>query len=165
MLKDIMDEPKRFIGKVLRQNKKHLRQAKKTPFAKKRWRRKLGINGRGEYIERILKGVENYKKEEGYISEYMKGLASGEIRGLDGVDLEVTLEEYRKFWRQKRGSTAKSPFGLHIRHFKAALTDEDLLDIHRWLITVTLKYGFVTERWKLTLQLMLEKDAGTPSGT
>ena len=75
-VKEVVEDPRRLMRKILRQNKRQLRQTKRTPFAKKRWRRKLEIDGRGEYVERILAGKAKCKKEEEYMRKYIKGLAS-----------------------------------------------------------------------------------------
>jgi len=63
---------------------------------------------------------------------------------------------------KKRESTATSPFGLHIGHYKIACDDDEILEIHRKLLLLPFIHCFVPDRWTSTVQCMLEKDPGRP---
>ena len=161
-LKEVVDKPKDLFRRLLGRNEKHLGQAKNTPFAHGRYRKKLKKDGSGKFVDAILAGEADTKKMDKWIAEYVKGLASGDMRAVEKVTVEVELAEYQQFWRKKRETTATSPFGLHIGHYKAVLGEEDLLEIQRWLMVTPYTHGFVPKRWRSTVQLMLEKDTGTP---
>ena len=63
-------------------------------------------------------------------------------------------------WRKKRESTATSPFGLHVGHFKVGLDEEDIAEVHREMMIIPFQIGYAPKRWRKTVQLMLEKDKG-----
>ena len=75
---------------------------------------------------------------------------------------KLTLEEYKQFWRKKKEATVTSPFGLHVGHYKAALQQEEILNVHRLLLLIPFQTGLVPYRWKKTVQTLLEKDPGHP---
>ena len=74
----------------------------------------------------------------------------------------ISLEDYKKFWKRKREETATSPFGLHVGHYKAATQKEEILNVHRIMLMIPFQTSLVPNRWKKTVQTMLEKDPGHP---
>ena len=94
--------------------------------------------------------------------QYIKGLHVKDMTILDSVKKEISPEEYKAFWKKKRENTVTSPFGLHVGHYKAICEDENLLEVHRLLLCHSFLYSFVPERWSSTVQVMLEKDPGSP---
>ena len=150
-------------GKLLERNAKHLQQAQNTPFAKGDLWEAIGWSAEGSVIEEILHTgrIEEAELEE--VSEiYVRGLQVKDMSILESVKKEISIEEYKSFWKKKRESTVTSPFGLHIGHYKAACDNEDILEVHRLLLCLPFIYGFVPDRWNATVQLMLEKDPGRP---
>ena len=55
-----------------------------------------------------------------------------------------------------------SPYGLHIGHYKAAMKNDDILSVHMSLMVIPFEFSFAPIRWRKTVQLMLEKNCGTP---
>ena len=47
---------------------------------------------------------------------------------LYSVEVNVTIEQYGRFWKKKQETTATSPFGLHIGHYRS-ITKESEIDI------------------------------------
>ena len=80
------------------------------------------------------------------------------------MNTEITFEDYKEFWKKKRESTATSPFGLHIGHYRSALgiQSTDILEVHHKLLVISFKFAYVPERWSKTVQVLLEKDSGRP---
>ena len=93
---------------------------------------------------------------------YLECLQTKDLTKLDMVGLNLTLEEYMNFWKKKRETTATSPFGLHIGHYKAALHKPVILNVHRIMLIIPFKTGMVPIRWRRTVQTMLEKEPGSP---
>ena len=148
---------------ILERNRRHLQQARKTPFADSVLGRLLKMDGMGDIADEILMGGNNYDKPtEEWLQHYIKHMAVGDIETLETVNPMITEEEYKKFWRKKRESTATSPFGLHVGHYKAAVESSTLVKIQRYLMVLPFEMGFVPIRWRRTVQLMLEKDPGRP---
>jgi len=78
------------------------------------------------------------------------------------VNTEISLTDYREFWKNKRETTVTSPFGLHIGHYKSVLENEDILEIHRKMLVLPFRHAMIPERWARTVQILLEKDQGSP---
>ena len=80
----------------------------------------------------------------------------------DTVNTDINIDEFKRYWIKKRESTATSPYGLHIGHYKSVVNDENILEVHRKLLLIPFQYAFVPQRWAQTVQIMLEKDSGKP---
>ena len=150
--------------KLLQRNKKHLGQAKKTPFAQKPWSAKLKWDGTGDLGRDILSGdILNQQKFSSTVQLYFESLKTNRMSSkIKTVRASLSLEEYKKFWRKKREDTVTSPFGLHVGHFKAAVQREEILNVHRIMLLIPFQTSLVPYRWKKTVQTMLEKDPGQP---
>ena len=163
MDKTEIDEGDTLHEVILSRNETHLRQARNTPFAETNLGKKMKWDGTGKIVDTILDG--DWTNDEGYhewIELYIKGLATDNLETLNSIDTEITEEEYKKFWKRKRETTATSPFGLHIGHYKAGITVDIICEIQRHLMLIPFQIGFTPNRWKKTVQLMLEKDKGRP---
>ena len=148
--------------KILERNKIHLHQAKDTPFASSKLGKLLKFDGSGPLTEELLTGKADDMGLELVSKQYLEGLTVKTIKTLEKVDVEISIEDYKRFWTKKRESTATSPFGLHIGHYKIACGDDEILEIHRRLLILPFMYCFVPDRWTSTVQCMLEKDPGRP---
>ena len=93
---------------------------------------------------------------------YLESLQMRDLRKMDVINPTLTLEEYRAFWKKKREKSVTSPFGLHVGHYKAALYNLWILEVHRVLLLVPFQTGIAPRRWRRTVQLMLEKEPGSP---
>ena len=149
---------------LLRRNRKHLSQAQQTPFAQGPWSQKLKWDGTGEFGQDILEGrVKFNDRRYRNFQVYFETLATYHMRFKQhSIVAQLSLEDYRKFWKKKREDTVTSPFGLHIGHYKASLQKESLLDVHRLMLLIPFQTGLVPSRWRKTVQTMLEKDPGQP---
>ena len=149
---------------LLRRNKDQLRQAANTPFGDGPLGKLLKADGSGDIADRILEGLpipEAVEYDE-TIQAYLEGMAVSKVSILDSVKTDLTTEQYANFWKNKRETTATSPFGLHIGHFKSVVPYEDILNIHLQLLVIPFQKAYVPTRWAKTVQIMLEKDQGRP---
>ena len=98
------------------------------------------------------------------IQKYIEGMAVSDPSIIASVDTEITLEQYKAFWKSKRETTATSTFGLHIGYYKSVLDSEytDILEIQHKLLIIPFKYAMIPLRWAKTVQVLLEKDSGRP---
>ena len=149
---------------LLKRNRKHLGQAKRTPFARGKWSQQLKWDGTGELGRDILNGsILNKAKFDRTVQLYFESLQTRRFaEPLKIITPYLSIEEYKKFWKKKREETVTSPFGLHIGHFKAALQKEEILNVHRIMLLIPFQTAIVPHRWKKTVQTMLEKDLGNP---
>ncbi len=162
--KQVLEDEKSIHTQLLRRNKKHLTQAKNTPFARGRMARALRWDGTGDLGRDILSGdILNQERFSRTIQLYLESLKVNRMsRELPMVKPHLSLEEYAIFWKKKREDTVTSPFGLHIGHYKAALQNKNILNVHRIMLLIPFQTAVVPSRWKKTVQTMLEKDPGNP---
>ena len=119
--------------KLLERNKKHLGQVRRTPFARGSLAKKLKWDGTGDLGKDILSGdILNQRKFSETVQLYFESLRASRMgRTLKKVKAELSLAEYKHFWKKKKEETVTSPFGLHIGHYKAAIEQDDILNVHR----------------------------------
>ncbi len=162
--KETVEEARSIHDHLLRRNITHLSQAKHTPFAKGPLARALKWDGTGDLGRDILSGdILNQARFSSTVQLYFESLRTRNFaKDLDIVKPTLSLKEYRQFWKRKKESTVTSPFGLHIGHFKAAIEKPDILNVHRIMLLIPFQTGLVPNRWKKTVQMMLEKDPGHP---
>ena len=148
---------------LLNRNSKHLSQASMTPFAQGALRKNLKWDSTGKLAEGMLTGsVLNDQRFTTAMQLYLECLKTRDLSRLNTITPSLDLEEYAIFWKKKRETTVTSPFGLHIGHYKAALHNYKILNVHRALLLIPFKTGMVPSRWRRTVQTMLEKEPGAP---
>ena len=76
---------------------------------------------------------------------------------LQKLKAELSLAEYKRFWKKKKEETATSPFGLHIGHYKAATEKEEILNVHRIMLLLPFQMALVPHRWKKQYRQRLKK--------
>ena len=148
---------------LLQRNKQHLQQAAMTPFATGELADAIHSDGSGEAANRIISGyeIEELHNKETIVKKYVQELAAADPHILNTVKVEIQHEEFKRFWINKRESTATSPFGLHIGHYKSVVNDEEILEVHRKLLMLPFKYAIIPQRWAKTIQIMLKKTQGS----
>ena len=149
---------------LLERNESHLQQANMTPFAQGDKSIYLGDHGEGEFTQRVLNGeyLHELESSEEVMKAYLEGLAYGTLDIPESVDVTLELKEYKKFWKKKKEITVTSPYGLHIGHYKAVLEEDDILECHMALMMIPFRFAYAPKRWTSTVQIMLEKNPGTP---
>ena len=162
--KTILDKEQEVHKALLKRNQKHLAQAKNTPFATGILAQQLKWDGTGDMGADILSGdILNKAQFEETVQRYFECLQTSKMsQKLVQVKSEISLNEYKTFWKKKKEETATSPFGLHVGHYKAAIQREEILNVHRILLIIPFQTSMVPNRWKKTVQTMIEKDPGHP---
>ena len=164
--KVVLSEANEVEDHLLTRNWKHLRQAKATPFADGTMGDLLNFDGTGEVADKIVNGEDFPELESmsNVVQKYIKGMSVSDPSITDSVDVNITLEEYQHFWKHKRESTVTSPYGLHIGHYRSVLQkeSEDIMEVHRKLLVIPFKFAMIPDRWAQTIQILLEKDSGSP---
>ena len=93
---------------------------------------------------------------------YLESIKVNDLSRLNRIKPTLLLEEFYNFWKKKQESTVTSPFGLHVGHYKAAMLNLKILEVHRRLLLTPVQTGQVPKRWTCTVQTILEKDTGAP---
>ena len=149
--------------KLLARNKRHLQQASVTPFTKGELSKMLGPDGSTEACDDILNGMWVPPEHcEEIIKTYVSALATDKHTRENELETKITTEDYHSFWSKKRESTATSPMGLHVGHFKVSLDNPNIANVHRTMMELPFQFGFAPKRWCSSVQLMLQKDPGHP---
>jgi hypothetical protein len=79
-------------------------------------------------------------------------------------DIKTTMsdEDIRRGISKWKESTSTSPSGRHLGHYKALIQDTTLLTCMTQFMHVAIKSGISISRWSNAINVMLEKDAGSP---
>lgn len=78
------------------------------------------------------------------------------------VDPWLTESEFKKIFQRTRESTASSPSGTHVEHYKAATLVPQLCIMYANLISLPFVYGFSHHRWQKSLHAMIPKLPNAP---
>ena len=162
--KIVFDTSDEVEAHILQRNKSHLQQAYDTPFAGGAMAEYLDKHGDSDFANRVLEGEFLHEVQDGdpVMKAYLETLQYPRANSENSVDTNITLQQYKEFWKNKRETTVTSPYGLHIGHYKSVLNEEDILELHLELMTLPFKYSFAPKRWCKTVQVMLEKNPGSP---
>ena len=76
------------------------------------------------------------------------------------VQVTISKEDFKKYWRGSKETTSSSYSGLHFGHSKAAASDDWLTENHAMFIQLICQTGTHLTRWSTGLTVMLEKIAG-----
>ena len=71
-----------------------------------------------------------------------------------------TKEDFQLFWKKCNERTSSSISGLHYGHYKAAVDNNHLSELHAMQMQVIAKVGHTLSCWQKGLSCMLEKVMG-----
>ena len=161
--KQILTKRDDIHAALLNRNARHLEQASETPFGKGSLRKHLKWDGTGILAERMISGdILNDRIFRPAMQLYLESIRVKDLTQLNIVRPRIHLEDYANFWKKKRENTVTSPYGLHVGHYKAAITKPSILEVHRKLLLIPFQTGMVPVRWRKTVQTMIEKEPGAP---
>jgi hypothetical protein len=72
----------------------------------------------------------------------------------------ITPQAFQESYKVAKETTSSSPSGRHIGHYKAAVKDPSLLELHAAMMSIPFQVSIVPERWKTVTDIMMEKSAG-----
>jgi hypothetical protein len=78
------------------------------------------------------------------------------------INLEITNSDIVKGFTSWKEATTTSPSGRHLGHYKALITDPILLDCLRKFLNIAISRGIAIPRWCKAVNVMIEKDPGSP---
>ena len=76
------------------------------------------------------------------------------------VDIVVTVDDFKHYWRRAKERTSSSHSKLHFGHYKLAAFSDYLSEVHALKLSLISKTGSAPQRWARGLSVMLEKIAG-----
>ena len=158
-------ESERIEELLLERNAEHLRQSTvdETPFAVPPLNGLFGLYGTNEKADALLRGQMDTRNlplsEEAKLwlqsLQYDNGMP-------EEVDVEISPETFRTITRKCNPRTAASPSGFGYAVWRANGRSDIGCRVHSRLMSIPFERGFAPQRWKKCLEIMLEKEAGSP---
>ena len=145
----------------------HYQQATTTPLGSGYLAKLLGTAGLTEAGQQIIDGT----LFEGFddtncpeLSTFLAQLAMPEeIKNLEPIKTEISLDEYKKGFRSWKECTSTSPSGRHLGIYKALLHSDIITSDMCTMLNVAIRLGLVPSRWCQAISVLIEKDPGNPN--
>ena len=77
-------------------------------------------------------------------------------------DTDITPERFISFFTSTPEDKSFSPSGLHLGHYKAAVTNKTMAKVLWNILSTALKYSLCLDRWKQSARTLIEKLPGLP---
>lgn len=169
-------DPEEVNKTISTRNQHHFSQAEGTPFTIEPLRTLLGRHGDTKMARDIEQGNTPQLDMTEAAQAILNQLAT---QRLPEIDVHITAEQLRKGYNKWRESTATSPSGVHLGHYRALShlepnirkeeeehhktnIGEKFMEIEALKSNIALQHGYVYKRWETVISLMLEKIAGVP---
>ena len=138
---------------------KHFGQSTGTPFANIYWKQKLSDPN---FQKLLLDGQFCYDDSlPPAANELLQSFV--QKPNIKEIPLIPTWKEFTTFISKSKEKTSSSPSGRHYGHYKSLLHSAPtiLKGIYK-LLSLSLQYGIVLDRWKKTITTVICKDDNTP---
>ena len=171
-------DPKRMESLIIQQNIKHFGQARDTPFTMEPLSNMQTLQH--PIAQAITQGSDHPAVTQQPLKETKKLLETlAIVTNHKTMEIKLDLPTLKHIYRHWKEKTATSPSGRHLGHFHALLKPDGIdrseeadvkIPDHAWtiwevhweMIYWVIKWGYVPQRWKQVLTLMLEKKKGSP---
>eukprot|EP00957_Ditylum_brightwellii_P193878 14764789-Ditylum_brightwellii.AAC.1 len=151
------------MSRLLRHNQLHLHQAWDTPFANGPLKEYISNYGLGSGAQDILDGNLNPNVANKlpavnfWLRHHIRCMAPSNL-----ITVDLELDDYKKLIKSQCESTSLSPLGQHYGHYRAALLSDSISLVHATMMMLPFLLGFEPQRWQTAIDIMLEKDPGSP---
>jgi hypothetical protein len=156
-------------------NRLHFGQAEGTPFTVPPLRELVDWESSSKTSDLILEG--DYLSEELTDIENLLIKHCKHTSPMDSITAEITEEQFTSRMKVWRESTTTSPSGVDLGHYKALLNPHSLdptseegeilddqrkqiISAHVSLINYAIRNRFTYERWKMIVNVMIQKEPG-----
>ena len=177
----VVDIPSEVLEHLQRRNRKHFGQAYGTPFTIEPLVGQFGYSGISATATQVLDG--EYTPAEGSddnVNAILAHMAKKNQQDRIKLQSEIQREAFISKLKSWRESTATSPSGLHLGHYRAMVSrhsysnyepthpdrirldqmQADLVTFHLRLLNYALRRGYSYKRWQQVVNTMLWKEAG-----
>lgn len=144
----------------------HFQQASATPFGHGHLADLIGTSGLTEAGKQILQGTlfsefdaESFPELATFIAELAM---PEEIKQLDPISNEISIEDWHKGFKNWRESTSTSPSGRHLGIYKALLSNLQITADLCEMLNIVIRLKLTPSRWCKAISVLLEKDHGSP---
>jgi len=133
-----------------------------TPFGSGPLAGEMGRSGNSSSTQAVLDGkIPNSLMSAGLPPETLRLLQSlGTTQPSLHSTATISDEEFLQAYKVTPETTSSSPSGRHVGYYKAILQDSSLVNLHASMSSLPFQVGFVPDRWKKTVNIMLEKEPG-----
>ena len=150
---------------IIDANKKVMQSARHTLPASTQFRQTFGDHGDSQAAQALVSGQglqDDFDCPEDIKNILLCMQTSQEHDSDDPFPTELTPEEFASVFKKTRESTASSPSGIHIGHYKMAAEIPMISKCLAKMISIPFQYCFAPKRWQRSIHFMLEKVQGTP---
>ena len=146
--------------RLLEWNIHHFNQAHPSPLASKYWQDKLNpIHKTEAELDDILHYTLLDREDLSAETICLLEQISQNIQPLmDSKRTTITEEIFRSFYSKTPEDKSASPSGLHIGHYKSAVTNATFSYILWSILSIAYSNSFCLDRWKLSATTLLEKN-------
>lgn len=158
---------------LILRNKKHFNQSQGTPLTDKAWTDVLNWAADSDTARQITAGLYGTDHLESTHAAVLKACHRRLPEPL--IDAELTLETFQSKLKHWRESTATSPSGRHLGHYRALITStsavesqderEEMIQLQENIgqlivniINYTVRYKYSLKRWHRIESTMIPKD-------
>ena len=153
------EDQQTIATRLIEWNMLHFNQACDTPLAAPEWATKLDPTTRkDDELEEILRSTitegANLTVEAKCILEMIRD----NINPLMPPETtNITLESFISFFKSTPEDKSSSPSGLHLGHYKAAVTNKKIAKTLWTILSIAFKHSFCLNRWKNSATTLIEK--------
>lgn len=158
-----VSDPAEISAYIAKQNIIQFHQAASTPLGSGRLATALGVAATTPTADAILAGddlshlISHLPTEVAHILSTMKA-----PENIPPINVLISSEKFQEAYKRVPEKTSSSPSGRHVGHYKAALDCPVLCDLHATMMSFPFLSGHSPTRWQTVVDVMLEKDPGSP---
>jgi hypothetical protein len=161
-----ISNPSHIAQHICSANKHQYNTAATTPFATDPLLSYIGQDAGSEGSMNTLNGVDPPDSILSMLQpetiSLLKTIAEPHPTPKINPSIEITPEAYRSCYTVIPERTSSSPSGHHVGHYKAALTNASLTSLHCQMMSLPFQAGLSPPRWQKVINVMLEKQPGSP---
>jgi len=169
--------PREVEELLIARNRKHFGQAQGTPLTSPAIWSHMLYDGTGQICDMLLEGQYENEDLDEAAQLFLQQMTALSVHQCSPC---VSVDEFVGKLRNWNETTTTSPSGLHLGHYHAlwkpaAFTKEEtaqqagfevkrsvLIRVHVALINYAIRFGYPLQRWRKVVNIMLEKEPGSP---
>jgi hypothetical protein len=135
---------------ILANNHQKFLQSSHTPFYRSPLKEEFGFKGFSSSSQATLAGLydSNHDIDERILKVIAQWQMPEEVRQLGQLNMNMTVETYRAFWKKARENTACYLLALSFPTMKAGASDPQIACLDCKMTRILLNKGFAPQRWK-----------------
>jgi len=136
---------------------RHFTKVRDTPLLTSPLLETFGECGKSKVMAQVLGKFTPPPNCDKYAEKFLLAVSCPQTISNIGPRL---LTSYCQSWQKTRESTSSSASGIHFGHYIARTFNPEILVMNVTIADIPLQTGFLYERWKTGLNIMIEKTMG-----